>query len=117
MSDDSVPGAALCGCEVSTSREGRKAAGVDPDVKERNLKRLRRIEGQIRGLQKMVAEDRYCPDILIQISSAHEALRAVGRALMGNHLRHCVSRAVRTGGSDAEATYDELIDLIYTTSR
>ena len=109
--------AARCGCEVSGPAEGRKAAGVDPEIKERNQKRLRRIEGQVRGLQKMVAEDRYCPEIMVQITSVHEALRAVGRELMRNHLRHCVARAVRAGGSEAEATYDELLDLIYTTSR
>ena len=106
-----------CGCEVSTDASGRKAAGVDPDIKERNLKRLRRIEGQIRGLQKMVAEDRYCPDILIQVASAHEALRAVGREVMRNHLRHCVAQAVRAGGPEAETTYDELLELMYTYSR
>lgn len=109
---------ARCGCEVGASVEGgRKAIGVDPDIKDRNLKRLRRIEGQVRGLQKMVAEDRYCPDILVQIASVHEALRAVGRELMRNHLRHCVTQAVRSGGPEAEATYDELLDLIYTSSR
>jgi DNA-binding FrmR family transcriptional regulator len=109
--------AARCGCEVVDGAPGRKAAGVDPDVKERNLKRLRRIEGQARGLQKMVAEDRYCPDIMVQIASVHEALRAVARELMRNHLRHCVTLAVKTGGAEAEATYDELLDLVYTTSR
>jgi len=109
--------AARCGCEVAEAPEGRKAVGVDPDIKERNQKRLRRIEGQVRGLQKMVSEDRYCPEIMVQIASVHEALRAVGRELMRNHLRHCVAQAVRAGGSDAEATYDELLDLIYTTSR
>lgn len=108
--------AARCGCEVTES-EGRKAAGVDPDIKDRNLKRLRRIEGQVRGLQKMVADDRYCPEIMMQISSVHEALRSVGRALMRNHLRYCVARAVRAGGAEAEATYDELLDLVYTSSR
>lgn len=106
---------ARCGCEAGGP--GRKAAGVDPGIKDRNLKRLRRIEGQIRGLQKMVEEDRYCPDIMVQITSAHEALRAVGRELMRNHLRHCVAQAVRAGGPEAEATYDELLNLIYTTSR
>jgi DNA-binding FrmR family transcriptional regulator len=105
---------ARCGCGVG---EDRKAAGVDPDIKDRNLKRLRRIEGQARGLQKMVAEDRYCPEIMVQIASVHEALRSVGRELMRNHLRHCVTQAVRAGGPEAEATYDELLDLIYTTSR
>ena len=54
---------------------------------------------------------------MVQIASAHEALRAVGRELMRNHLRHCVAQAVRAGGPEAEATYDELLDLIYTTSR
>ena len=107
--------AARCGCE--SAAEGRKAAGVDPEIKDRNLKRLRRIEGQIRGLQKMVTEDRYCPDILIQVASAHEALRAVGREVMRNHLRHCVAQAGRAGGPEAEATYDELLDLMYTYSR
>lgn len=107
---------AHCGCEVGTG-EGRKAVGVDPDIKDRNLKRLRRIEGQVRGLQKMVAEDRYCPEIMVQIASVHEALRSVGRELMKNHLRHCVAQAVRAGDAQAEATYDELLDLIYTTSR
>jgi len=104
--------AASCGCGAS-----RKAVAVDPAIKETNQKRLRRIEGQVRGLQKMVDEDRYCPEIMVQIASVHEALRAVGRELMRNHLRHCVAQAVRTGGSDAEAMYDELLDLIYTTSR
>jgi DNA-binding FrmR family transcriptional regulator len=107
--------AAHCGCDAGD--ESRKAAGVDPDIKDRNLKRLRRIEGQVRGLQKMVATDRYCPDIMVQIASVHEALRAVGRELMRNHLRHCVAQAVRAGDSEAEATYDELVDLIYTSSR
>ncbi len=93
------------------------AANVDPDSKDRNLKRLRRIEGQVRGLQKMVTEDRYCPEIMVQIASVHEALRAVGQELMRNHLRHCVTRAVQAGGAEAEATYDELLDLIYSTSR
>jgi DNA-binding FrmR family transcriptional regulator len=100
-----------CGCAVSES--GRKAVGVDPDIKERNLKRLRRIEGQVRGLQKMVAEDRYCADIMTQVSSVHEALRAVSRELMRNHLRHCATAAIKSSAAEAEAMYDELIDLMY----
>jgi DNA-binding FrmR family transcriptional regulator len=91
----------------------RKAAAVDRDARERNLKRLRRIEGQVRGLQKMVEEDRYCADVMMQISSVHEALRAVGRELMRNHLRHCATQAVKAGGDDAEAMYDELLGLMY----
>ncbi|MBW8875159.1 MAG: metal-sensitive transcriptional regulator [Acidobacteria bacterium] len=95
----------------------RKAAGVDPGIKDRNLKRLRRIEGQVRGLQKMVEDDRYCADILTQISSVQEALRAVGRELMRNHLKHCATKAIRTGAEEAEGMYDELIELIYKHSR
>lgn len=90
---------------------------MDPDRKERNLKRLRRIEGQVRGLQKMVEEDRYCADILTQISSVHEALRGVGRELMRNHLKHCATAAIKAGESDAEAMYDELVEMMYKHSR
>jgi DNA-binding FrmR family transcriptional regulator len=114
---EQLPEIAGCGCGVR-GEEGRKAAAVDPDIKDKNLKRLRRIEGQVRGLQKMVEEDRYCPDILTQISSVQEALRAVGRELMRNHLKHCATQAIRSGdGEAAEATYDELIEMIYRHSR
>src|ERR1041384_2977583 len=108
---------AHCACEMARDGGARGALAVDPDIKDRNLKRLRRIEGQVRGLQKMVAEDRYCPDIMVQLASAHEALRAVGRELMRNHLRHCVASAVRSGGPEARAILDELLELIYTSSR
>ena len=92
----------------------RHAAGVDPDIKERNLKRLRRIEGQVRGLQRMVEEERYCADILTQISSVHEALRSVGRELVRNHLKHCAATAIRGGDArEAEEMYDEIIQMMY----
>jgi DNA-binding FrmR family transcriptional regulator len=96
---------------------GRKAVHVDPAIKEGNLKRLRRIEGQVRGLQKMVDEDRYCADIMMQISSVQEALRAVGRELMRNHLRHCASTAIRSNDVDAEAMYNELVELMFRAGR
>jgi DNA-binding FrmR family transcriptional regulator len=96
---------------------GRKAVAVDADAKVRNLKRLRRIEGQVRGLQKMVEEDRYCADIMTQISSVHEALRAVGRELMRNHLKHCAASAIRSSDEEASAMYDELVELMYKHSR
>ena len=93
---------------------GRKAAGVDSDIKEANRHRLRRIEGQVRGLQKMVEEDRYCPDVIIQIASVQEALRAVARNLMRNHLHHCATKAMQSGKKkESEAMYDELLELIY----
>jgi CsoR family transcriptional regulator, copper-sensing transcriptional repressor len=113
-----VPVEAPCGCGVPQESGERHAVGVDPEIKDRNLKRLRRIEGQVRGLQNMVESDRYCADILTQISSVQEALRAVGRELMRNHLKHCATQAIRSGdGEAAEATYDELIEMIYKHSR
>jgi DNA-binding FrmR family transcriptional regulator len=101
---------AACGCATEPDR---KAVGVDPAIKERNLKRLRRIEGQIRGLQRMVEEDRYCPDILTQVSAVHEALRSVSRELVRNHLRHCVASAARAEDGSAERMYDELVEMVY----
>jgi DNA-binding FrmR family transcriptional regulator len=100
---------ASCGCAVLDGN--RKALAVDPEVKRQNLNRLRRIEGQVRGLQQMVEGDRYCADILVQIASVQEALRGVGRALLRNHLRHCVTGAIARGGGEADAMYDELVQL------
>jgi CsoR family transcriptional regulator, copper-sensing transcriptional repressor len=97
---------------------GRKAAGVDAEIKQANRNRLRRIEGQIRGLQKMVEEDRYCPDVIVQIASVQQALRAVARNLMSNHLHHCAAKAIQSGRKqEAEAMYDELLELIYAHLR
>ena len=89
------------------------AYGVDPEIKRANLKRLRRIEGQVRGLHKMVEEDRYCPDIITQIASVQEALRGVGRQLLRNHLSHCATAAIKKGPAAADAVYDELLELVY----
>jgi CsoR family transcriptional regulator, copper-sensing transcriptional repressor len=93
-----------------------RRAGVT-DSKTHTLTRLRRIEGQVRGLQKMVEEERYCADVLVQISSVHEALRAVAREIMRTHLKQCATDAIRTGGARAEAMYDELIELMHRHSR
>jgi DNA-binding FrmR family transcriptional regulator len=95
----------------------RLAVGVDAERKAKNLKRLRRIEGQVRGLQRMVESDRYCADIMMQISSVQEALRSVGRELMRNHLEHCASAAIRSSEDEATVMYDELIDLMYKNTR
>jgi DNA-binding FrmR family transcriptional regulator len=72
------------------------------DNKEAVQKRLRRIEGQVRGLQRMVDEDRYCIEILEQVAAATKALQAVALELMDDHLAHCVSDAVRQGGDEAD---------------
>ncbi len=112
LNHEDLAAAASSGRELS--RDLRKATGVDAGIKTANLKRLRRIEGQIRGLQRMVEEDRYCPDIITQIASVQEALRGVGRALMRNHLQHCASSAIREGSPEkAQQVYDELLELIY----
>lgn len=102
--------AASCGCGAHET--GPKAVSVDPEIKTSNLARLRRIEGQVRGLQRMVEADRYCADILIQISSVQEALRGVGRELLRNHLRHCVTDTLKKAEPrSVEAMFDELVGL------
>ena len=95
----------------------RKAVGVAADSQSRNVKRVRRIEGQVRGIQRMIGDERYCAEILTQISSVHEALRGVSRELMRSHLKHCATGAIRSGGKEADGMYDELVDLMYTHSR
>ena len=77
------------------------------DDKEVIQKRLRKVEGQIRGLQRMVDEDRYCIEILEQVSAATKALQAVALELLDDHLAHCVAAAVNTGGDQATAKLDE----------
>src|SRR6267154_634068 len=90
------PSVANCACD--TDAGGRKAIGVDPSLKAANQNRLRRIEGQVRGLQKMVEEDRYCADIITQVASVQEALKSGKKA-------------------ETEAMYDELLELIYAHLR
>ncbi len=110
--------ASLANCACESGPGGRKAVGVDPELKDANQKRLRRIEGQIRGLQKMVEEDRYCADIITQVASVQEALRGVARNLMKNHLHHCAAKALKSGKKEeTEAMYDELLELIYAHLR
>jgi DNA-binding FrmR family transcriptional regulator len=92
---------------------GRQATAVDPVIKRSLLLRLRRIEGQVRGLQRMVAEERYCADVVTQIASVQEALRGAIRSLLQNHLRHCATEALRSNDpARAEAMYAELLDLL-----
>jgi DNA-binding FrmR family transcriptional regulator len=94
------------------------ALHVDIAVKENMLLRLRRVEGQVRGIQKMVEDQRYCPDVLTQMSAIHESLRSVERILMKNHLKHCATEALRSGDENkAQKTYDELTELFYRHAR
>ena len=80
--------------------------------KDDYLKRLRRIEGQVGGLSRMVADERYCIDILTQISATTRALESVALGLLDEHLRHCVVRAAREGGDEAETKLTEARDAI-----
>lgn len=75
--------------------------------KDDYAKRLRRIEGQVRGIARMIEEDKYCIDVLTQISAANSALRSVALNLLDEHLNHCVTRAVEEGGNDADAKLAE----------
>lgn len=85
--------------------------GYSP-TKEQLLARLRRIEGQVRGLQRMVEEDTYCVDVLTQVSAATKALRAVALGLLDDHLAHCVAQAVASGGADADEKIREATEAI-----
>jgi CsoR family transcriptional regulator, copper-sensing transcriptional repressor len=97
---------------------GERASGVDPALQGESLVRLRRIEGQVRGVQRMVEEGRYCADILTQVSAIQEALRGVSKLLMRNHLEHCVTQALRSGEAEAaERVYGEVLDLMYKYAR
>jgi DNA-binding FrmR family transcriptional regulator len=89
----------------------RYADAVDPEARRKNLARLRKIEGQVRGIARMVEDDRYCIDILDQVAAVEKALRAVSAELVRNHLHHCVRHAL-SGHGDADATLDELVAVL-----
>lgn len=80
------------------------------EEKKAVVNRLKRIEGQVRGIQKMVEEDRYCVDILVQISAINAALKKVGFSLAERHAKHCVSHAVKSG--EGEEAMDELMEIM-----
>ena len=93
-----------------------KAKGVHHDTNDpvtRNiLSRLKNIEGQVRGIQRMVEEDQYCIDILTQISAARSALNSVGMKVLRRHVRTCVSDAIRDGGTSSDEMINELMSVL-----
>lgn len=95
----------------------RTAAKVCDKDRARNLARLKRIEGQVRGIAQMVEQDRYCVDIMTQIAAAQSAMRSVGKELLRHHLKHCVADAARRGTSAFQDASDELIELLYKNAR
>jgi DNA-binding FrmR family transcriptional regulator len=82
------------------------------DHKDLVRKRLRRIEGQVRGIEQMVVDDRYCIDILTQVSAATKALQAVALELLEDHLSHCVAQAIEGGDPDAQAKITEATNAV-----
>ena len=101
MSDPVIP------CACARPGDGAHAVAVDPEIKRAVLTRLRRIEGQVRGLQRLVDEDTYCIDILTQVSAVNKALQGVAVGLVQDHLSHCVRDAVASGGTEADAKVAE----------
>jgi len=87
-------------------------SGVHKKLRKRALTRLRRIEGQVRGVHRMIEEERYCTDVLVQVSAIHEALRSVAQLMLRGHLEHCAADAIRSSDPDRrERMYDELTEL------
>lgn len=85
-----------------------------PAARQEAAQRLSRIEGQVKGIKKMVEEGRYCVEVMGQISAVQEALRGVGKLIMRNYLENCVTSSLRSGSSKkAKETYAELMDVIY----
>jgi DNA-binding FrmR family transcriptional regulator len=104
--------------ERETAREPAGESAQEPVThgyhhqKDEHLKRLRRIEGQVRGLQRMVDEDVYCIDILTQVSASTKALQSFALQLLEEHLRHCVADAAVKGGEEIDAKVDEATKAI-----
>lgn len=86
---------------------------MDEEIRAGVLNRLRRIEGQVRGLQRMVEDDRYCGDVLTQVASVRQALQSTAHVITRNHLETCVTDALRSGDeAAARRTYDEIMQLL-----
>lgn len=113
LTDGDAAGAAACGCGSSHPEGDSGAAaeseghGYSPD-KKRYLARLKRIEGQVRGLHRMVDEDTYCIDVLTQVSAVQSALKGVALALLDDHMQHCVLHAAQQGEDEALEKLDEV---------
>jgi CsoR family transcriptional regulator, copper-sensing transcriptional repressor len=103
---------------ASRTKDGAKAAQAAPEThgytgnKDAHLKRLARIEGQVRGIARMVDEDKYCIDVLTQVSAVTKALQAVSLGLLEEHMAHCVANAVAAGGDEGAAKLKEASDAI-----
>jgi DNA-binding FrmR family transcriptional regulator len=90
----------------------RQAAGVDPTAKAANLLQMKRARGQVEGIERMIDQDRYCADIIFQITAARASLQTVARDLLARHLKACHTAAISNGGAAADEMYQELVDLV-----
>lgn len=85
---------------------------IDGETRGKVLRRLRRIEGQVQGIQRMVEEDKYCVDILLQLTAVQGAVEQVQRLLLGRHIESCVADAIRSGSTrDRQKKMDELLEV------
>ncbi len=98
---------------TKSARDHPHAMGIAPHTKSDLLKRLARVRGQVEGIQRMVEDERYCPDILQQFAAVHSALRAAEKRLLSNHLERCATHAIQRGGQPAERVREEIVDLLY----
>jgi CsoR family transcriptional regulator, copper-sensing transcriptional repressor len=122
---ESPADAAACVCGVNKdpaqTRDGvgpgAHAVGVDASIKAANLKHLKRIEGQVRGIAAMIEEDRYCADIIQQAAAVQESLRSVAKNLLKNHLRHCAADALHEPGKKREDMIEEVLSLVGRIAR
>ncbi|CAG0957769.1 Copper-sensing transcriptional repressor RicR [Phycisphaerales bacterium] len=96
---------------------GAHAVGVDVAIKASNLKHLRRIEGQVRGIAAMIEEDRYCADIIQQAAAVQESLRSVAKNLLRNHLTHCAAAAMQADEAKRDDMIEELLELVGKVAR
>ena len=118
---------AACGCRPGEGSvvgqakggvgPGAHAVGVDSAIKTANLKHLRRIEGQVRGIAQMIEEDRYCTDIIQQAAAVQESLRSVAKNLLRNHLTHCAAAAMSEDGPKRDDMIEELLELVGRVAR
>lgn len=121
------PSASPCGCAAGAitmsgnkpcpTETGRHAVGVDASLRRANLMHLRRIEGQVRGIAAMIEDDRYCADIITQVSAVRESLHAVARNLLRNHLTFCAAAAMQGDAGHRDDMIDELLNMVGKLSR
>ena len=117
LSRKAADAACACGAMGAAAGAARKAVAVDLDLKAANIVRLKRAEGQVRGVARMVEEDRYCADTITQIAAAQESLRAVAKNLLKNHLTHCAAAALHEDGARRDEMIEELLDLVGKVAR